>query len=390
MSREGMGLNTIAFAHLRRHLGKSVLVIVGLTTAVAAFVAVMSLVLSLQSTMDDKLARFGASLTVTPRSPELSLEYGGVTVATAGTADTELLDAGVVAAIEAIASRDRLTAVIPVLLQPVELSGTDYLAMGTDIAASAAVKPWWHVEGTLPAQAGEVLLGLRARNSLGAEVGTTLTIRGKPYRVSGVLWETGGEEDNAVLMAHDELARITSAGGQLNLVEVTVSGSEAVDAIAAEIEQALPAVEVRSVKKTLEFNAQANSSLADLGLAATVLIVLVAAAIVVLTMLASVRERQKEIGVLRALGFRARDVVSLIYRESLLLSGIAAVAGVALGLLGAAFGPRVVPGLDLDLVISVPVIAGGVALSVVLAALATFYPAAVAARLSPAIALRRL
>ncbi len=45
----GLGLNTIALAHLVRYRGKSVLIILGLTVAVAAFVSVMSLVLSLQT-----------------------------------------------------------------------------------------------------------------------------------------------------------------------------------------------------------------------------------------------------------------------------------------------------------------------------------------------------
>jgi len=123
---------------------------------------------------------------------------------------------------------------------------------------------------------------------------------------------------------------------------------------------------------------------------ATVLIVVVAVLIVVLTMLAEVRERQKEIGVFRALGFRARDVASLMFRESLLLSAVAAALGVALGVLGAAYGPRIVPGLHLDLAVCAWVVVGGAVLAMVLAAVATVYPAFLATRLDPAIALRRL
>jgi putative ABC transport system permease protein len=109
-----------------------------------------------------------------------------------------------------------------------------------------------------------------------------------------------------------------------------------------------------------------------------------------LTMLAAVRERQREIGVFRALGFRTRDVVSLMFRESLLLSVVAAVVGVTLGVLGAAFGPKIVPSLDLQLAVSIPVLIGGAALAIVLAAVATVYPAFLATRLDPAIALRKL
>ena len=386
----GFGLNTIAVAHLGRHKGKSILIILGLATAVAAFVAVMSLVLSLQTTLDSRLARYGASLTVVPQNPELSLQYGGITVATAGSAQTLLLDPAVVSSVEGIQSKEFLAAVLPVALRAVNISGADYLAMGTDIASSARVKPWWRVEGALPSRPDEVLLGLNARNKLRAEPGTSLTVGGMPFVVSGVLQETGGEEDNTIMMDRAALAQATGTGDQLNMIEVAVTDSGAVDQVVREIQAAVPGADVRSVKQSLEFNAQAGSSLADIGLGATVLIVLIATLIVVLTMLAAVRERQKEIGVFRALGFRARDVVSLMFRESLLLSVVAAVVGVALGVLGAAYGPKIVPSLDLDLAVSIPILVGGAALAIVLAVVATVYPAFLATRLDPAIALRKL
>jgi putative ABC transport system permease protein len=385
-----MGLNTIALAHLARHKGKSTLIILGLAIAVAAFVAVMSLVASLQTTLDGRLARYGASLTVVPQTPELSLQYGGITVATAGSAEPTLLDPTVVSSVENIPSKQSLAAVLPVVLHAVQISGGDYLAIGTDVASSARTKPWWHVEGALPTRGDEVLLGLNARNKLGAEPGTSLAVAGTSFLVTGVLQETGGEEDNAVIMDRAALAQALGTGPQVNMIEVAVTSSGAVEKVLREIQAAVPTADVRSVKQSLEFNARAGTSLADIGLGATVLIVLVAMLVVVLTMLAEVRERQSEIGMFRALGFRARDVVSLMFRESLVLSTVAAAVGVVLGVLGAALGPRIVPNLDLGLAIRGPILVAGAALAIVLAVVATAYPAFLATRLDPAVALRRL
>jgi putative ABC transport system permease protein len=420
-----MGLSTLARAHLWRYKGKSLLIIVGLATAVAAFVAVMSMVASLQGTMEDRLARYGASLTVTPHNPELQLTYGGITVATAGTGQAALLGDDVLSRIEGIPSGADLTAVIPVAVRSVVVGGVtgtgsgadgaaagggaangttaggttdggaapggvDVLAVGTDLATSFETKPWWHVEGAVPQAEDQVLLGLHARNKLGAEVGTYLEVEGRRLLVSGVLLETGGEEDNALIMAREQLAALVEGGGQANLVEVTVAGSAEVEAVADEIRAALPGVEVSSIKQTLEFNAQANSSLSDAGIAATVLIVLVVVFVVVLTLLAAVRERQREVGVLRALGFRARDVVSVIFRESLLLSVIAAFVGLGLGLLAAALTPRVLTSLTLDFTVNVPVIVAALVMSPLLAGIATAYPAWAAVHLDPAAAFRKL
>ena len=67
----------------------------------------------------------------------------------------------------------------------------------------------------------------------------------------------------------------------------------------------MPGSSVASVKKSIEFTNQANSSLADFGLAVTLLIVLISGLVVMITMLTSVKERQKEIGVFRAVGLQA-------------------------------------------------------------------------------------
>jgi putative ABC transport system permease protein len=386
----GLGLNTIALAHLVRYRGKSVLIVVGLTVAVAAFVSVMSIVLSLQTALDSRLARYGASLTVAPQSPELSLQYGGMTVATAGSGQTAVLDSSVVSRVENIQSRESLAGVLPVALHAVNVSGAEYLVIGTDIGTSATVKPWWKVEGALPANGDEVLLGLNARNRLRADPGTTLTVAGRPFLVSGVLQETGGEEDNAIIMERAALTEAVGGSLDLNLIEVAVTDTEAVEQVVSEIKAAVPGVDVRSVKQSLEFNAQAGSSLSRIVLGATVLIILIATLVVVLTMLAAVRERQREIGVFRALGFKTRDVMSLMFRESLLLSAVAAGIGLVLGVLGAAYGPKIVPGLDLHLSVTAPILVAGAALAIVLAAVATVYPAFLATRLDPAIALRKL
>ena len=109
-----------------------------------------------------------------------------------------------------------------------------------------------------------------------------------------------------------------------------------------------------------------------------------------LTTLAAVRERKREIGVLRAIGYRQRDIWALLLMEALLLSAGAALIGTGLGLAGAALGPRLVEGLTLQFAPNPFVVAGGVLLAVALAVAATLYPASRAARLDPATALRRV
>ena len=385
-----MRLRTIAIGNLRRRKGKATLVVIGLAVAVAAFVLVLSLVVSLRATMDDKLSKFGSNLVVTPASTQLSLTYGGVSVAGAGSGEVRYLGATDLARLRAVPSAGEIAAAVPVLLQPVEAGGRSFLAMGTDLAESAKVKLWWRVEGRLPSRSDEVLLGLNVRNALGLDTGKTLEVDGRTFTVAGVLQETGGEEDNLIIMPLAALADVSGLEGRLNLIEVTAASTAAVDTLTREIEAAVPGSSVASVKKSIEFTNQANSSLADFGLAITLLIVLISGLVVMITMLTSVKERQKEIGVFRAIGYKRRHITKLVLIEAVLLSAGGAVIGVIAGLLAAFVVPSIAPSLSLTTAPNLVVIVAGVALAFAVGLLAALYPARRAANMDPAAALKQI
>lgn len=383
-----MELRHIAFGNLRRRKGKAALITFGLAVAVAAFVLVLSLILSLRATMDDRLSRYGSNLLVTPPRTDLDLSYGGVSVSTAGSGEVLYLSDDDLAAVQALGAGGRLAAVVPVELAPVSLEGRTILAMGTDFAESAKVKLWWRVEGSLPDSSDEVLLGLNVRNELGLERGDTVDLGGRPFTVSGLLWETGDEEDNLVIVDREALASLTGEGGHINLIEVTAASTSDVEALVADIARVLPEAEVTSVKQSIEFNSQADSSLARFGLAVTLLIVVISGLVVTITMLTAVQERQKEIGIFRAVGFKQRHIAALIVLESVMLSSSAAVIGVAGGLGAASLAPRLMSESELGFSFDPLLIAAGVAVAFVVGLSAAVYPAWRAAQMDPATALK--
>ena len=107
------------------------------------------------------------------------------------------------------------------------------------------------------------------------------------------------------------------------------------------------------------------------------------------TMLMSVLERTREIGVLRALGWRRRAVLGLILKEALLLGLLGCVVGV-----GVAFGLEVllrqVPmyGDMIDAVWSLDIFVRAIVIGLLLGILGGFYPSLRATQLQPVEALR--
>ena len=110
-----------------------------------------------------------------------------------------------------------------------------------------------------------------------------------------------------------------------------------------------------------------------------------------LAITASVRDRRRELAVLRALGFTTRGLYATVVTQAIVMITVGLVVGVPLGILAGQVGWRafaerlgVVPRADLPVFWLAVVVATGLALALLAAAA----PARAAARIAPSAALR--
>ena len=75
-----MNLRTIALNNLRRRKSRLAFLVAGLLIGIATVVTLLSLTRSLTMEAEHKLESFGANILITPKSDELSLSYGGITM----------------------------------------------------------------------------------------------------------------------------------------------------------------------------------------------------------------------------------------------------------------------------------------------------------------------
>ncbi len=135
----------------------------------------------------------------------------------------------------------------------------------------------------------------------------------------------------------------------------------------------------------LQARADAQSTLTAVFLGLGAVALLVGGVGIANVMVISVLERRPEIGLRRALGARALHIGMQFLGESVLLSLIGGLAGVALGAAATAGYAHTQRWI---LVVPVLSVAGAIAIALLLGALAGLYPAVRAARLAPAAALR--
>lgn len=186
------------------------------------------------------------------------------------------------------------------------------------------------------------------------------------------------KKDLAKANAMTEANYLTLKVNDTENVKSTVS---AVNKIKDNGKQAVVAVSIGSVLDTIN----TITSLASYVLAAIAGISLIVSAImIIVTTYMSVSERTKEIGVLRALGARSKDIRGLFTNEALLMGIISAVLGIVTAYLGQFAMNAALYGLiKFDIVqVSLGNVIFAVVISLVIALVASFVPSRRAANLN--------
>ncbi|MBI5947861.1 MAG: ABC transporter permease [Chloroflexi bacterium] len=235
----------------------------------------------------------------------------------------------------------------------------------------------------------EVLLGDEAAAQLGVAPGDPLKLADHSFQVVGV-YHTGEKfEDNGGKASLTTVQEIAAKPGSLSVVYVYVVPGTDVGKVADAIEKAVPlAASIVDIDDYDKVD-QGFRIIEALNAAIIVIAVGVGAIGVMNTMVMSVYERTREIGVLRAVGWSGFRVLRMIVTESLLLCLVAAIAGTALGV-AAVEGVMRIPAVKslLEPEYSTDIFVRALGVAVVVALVGAAYPAYRAIRLTPMEALR--
>jgi putative ABC transport system permease protein len=385
-----MRLVDVAWSNLRRRKGRKVLLMLGLTIGVATAVALMAITDAMQADVSTKLDEYGANILIVPRANDLSLSYGGVTVASAAY-DVEEMTISDLDRIRTIENARNISVVAPKLLGAVSLGGHSVLVAGVRFADELRLKQWWRVEGEEPAASGDVLVGLRLARLLSLRPGGTVEINGQVFRVAGILAENGSQDDDILFLDLAVAQQVMGKPAGISLVEVAALCTECpVEDMVEQIANVLPQARVTALRQAVTLRMEMVGQLSRFALAVSAVVIAIGTLVVLTTMLGSVAERRQEIGLFRALGFRQRHIVRIILSE-------AAAVSLAGGILGWLLGMGTAVALTPHLVnVTAPVawnpwLALGSMCGALLIGLAgSLYPAIGAARLDPTTALRSL
>jgi ABC-type antimicrobial peptide transport system permease subunit len=233
-----------------------------------------------------------------------------------------------------------------------------------------------------------MILGRPAADVLKVHIGDTVRLSEMGFRLVG-LFETGvsWEEGGAVIPIRDGQT-ILGKPRQVSLYGIKVKDPSQVETIRAQIKASIPEVNAALSSETNEIMPEMQNTYAMVW-AISGLAIIVGGIGMMNTMIMSVFERTREIGTLRALGWRRRRVLAMVLKESLALSLIGVVIGVVLAwLMGLAMQQIPMWGTMLAVVITPGLLMQTLIIALVLGAVGGLYPAWRAGNLSPVEALR--
>lgn len=235
----------------------------------------------------------------------------------------------------------------------------------------------------------EIMLGSEAADQLDVEVGDVVDIREDTLRVVGIYHTGAAMLDGGGALPISTAWESERKEGLYTLLYVETEAGTDLDAFTARVEADHPDLAtLRGLDDVADVD-QGIQIIDAVNLAISILAVFIGGIAVMNTMVMAVFERTREIGILRAVGWRTRRILQMILGEALLLCMIAAVFGSVLAVLltrlivmfpaiRAIISPEYPP----------EVFIRGVLVGLGVALLGAIYPAYRAARLSPAEAIR--
>ncbi len=401
-----MGLNMLVHSKLR-----SWLTIIGIVIGVGSVVGIVSLGDAMQEQVQSRLAEMDLTkITISPGYTKASSNVNGGPpgMRSVSSIDSELTDDD----IDALQGLDSIQYISG------EISGSEEVKYAGETATLPikGVDPQvWKYTTTLKTQSGRLLepadkyvavIGSSvASETYDHDIGVNqvITVNNKSVRVVGILEEEGMGDDSRIYMPIDGAVDLIEDAEDdvYDSITVKAKNEDLVDELTDDIEKKLMVSRHIIQKDDQDFSVTASKSMAEsvtemmssmtlfLGAIAAVSL-LVGAVGIANTMFTSVLEKTKEIGTMKAIGAKNRDILMIFLFNS-------AMVGLVGGILGVVLGSFVSSGLQMmmggDMTgggsgVSFSLMLEGLTLAVLIGVISGVVPAYRASKLKPVDALR--
>ena len=242
---------------------------------------------------------------------------------------------------------------------------------------------------------GNLYVGYRVAQILGLKDGDTVEIEGKTLKVAKCLSESGGADDIRIQCHLRDAQDILKLPGQISEIQAVdclcfAPTDNPADVLRKEIGSLLPQTQVFHTRSIASTRTQTRQMVKNLFTVIMPLVVIACGVWIGVLAITNVRDRQQEIGIMRALGYGSGQITSLFLGKAVVIGLLGAIVGFLMGTaLTVRFGPDVFKLTAKAMIKPEPFL---LMISLIFAplfvAVASFIPAMIAATYDPAVTLR--
>jgi len=396
-----MKLYQIVLKDITRRKKRMLYASLGVVIGVATVVAVLTIALAGETNIYGQLEKYGANLVVMPAISDIDVGLGGLSLGTLAVGENYISENelprirqiadGMIREALNIEDEGDIATIGPRLYMNTEIKGTSVIVVGVDPQQERQLKTWWRIrEGEYLERADQALVGAMAAELLELKVGDKIALNGREVAVTGILEETGSNEDYQVFLHIKTAQEAFDKEGLVSSIDVRALCSACPTSdIAGSINGNIPGVRAVAVKQIAETEMGMMEKVGKFMLALAGITLAVGCFGVVNTMLASVHERIKDIGIMRAVGASRNQIIKVFLYEAIIVGIVGGFLGYVVGtVLAYIVGPLIFGGVAVTYVPQYFLPA--LALATFIAVVATVYPAFRASKIKIADSFRSL
>ena len=358
----------------------------GVVIGTATVVGILTVARAGQARIYSQLEKYGPNLAVIPAINNLDMKLGDVSLGMLAVGDNyvseeklprirEITDGAIRKALK-IEDEGDIATIAPKLYINTKIKDISVMVVGVKPEEEINIKTWWKIrEGKYLEGKDQTLLGAVAAEILKLKVGDNIELNGSTLKVAGILEETGSNDDYQVFVPIETLQTAFDREGLVSSVDIrALCNACPVEIIADSINADIPGVRAVAVKQIAETEMGMIEKVSKFMLTLAGITLAVGLFGVVNTMMASVNERIKDIGIMRAVGASRSQIVKAFIYEAIIIGVIGGIFGYVAGtLLAYVIGPIIFEGTAIAYVTQyIPM---ALVLAIAVAVIATIYPA---------------
>ena len=385
-----MNLFSLAAKNLQRRKGRTILTIIGVAIAVAILFSLLSFSAGYERELTREMDSLGFHLLAVPKG----CPYEATTLILHGGVIPKYLTNEDLARARAT---EGVVIAAPMLLQQFVKDGTPHIVYGIEPEVMLPLKPAWNADGRFftSNETHVMVVGSTLAEKENLMPGSVIPFgpAQEPFTIIGVLKPTGSEDDNFHFLPLADAQRVFGKEGFITAIAVRADDVKHIHDISVELEK-VPDIQVVTMAQVTGTIMNLVGSARSLLFSVIVIAIVISAAGITNTLLMSVNERTREIGMMKAIGASGYHIGILLITETLLITMFGGIIGIIAALAGSGIIETFVRGMvpyapSGSFVSFDPLLIGAcLVFSIGLGLLCGLYPAWKSAQLSPMEAIR--